>query len=76
MPALLLWARRFRLASGLTGHKKGWLVPLIAAIVFSLWAAEFRLTQTNFDFAQANSPTSRKYLPETMGGGVALPRLR
>ena len=24
------------------------------------------------DFTQANSPTTRKYLPETMGGGVAL----
>jgi hypothetical protein len=26
----------------------------------------------DLDYTQANSPTSRKYLPETMGGGVAL----
>jgi hypothetical protein len=28
--------------------------------------------ETKIDFAQANSPTKSKYLPETMGGGVAL----
>ncbi len=28
--------------------------------------------QVKIDFTQANSPTSVKYLPETMGGGVAL----
>jgi len=27
---------------------------------------------TRIDYAQANSPTTSKYLPETMGGGVAL----
>jgi hypothetical protein len=27
---------------------------------------------TRIDFTQANSPTKSKYLPETMGGGVAL----
>ena len=29
-------------------------------------------TETRIDYAQANSPTTTKYLPETMGGGVAL----
>jgi hypothetical protein len=28
--------------------------------------------ETKIDFTQANSPTKSKYLPETMGGGVAL----
>jgi hypothetical protein len=28
--------------------------------------------ETRIDFTQANSPTTNKYLPETMGGGVAL----
>ena len=28
--------------------------------------------ETKIDFTQANSPTTSKYLPETMGGGVAL----
>src|SRR6201981_2471165 len=30
------------------------------------------MIQVDLDYTQANSPTSRKYLPETMGGGVAL----
>jgi hypothetical protein len=43
-----------------------------AGAALALWAAGFRLNYIQLDFAQANSPTSRKYLPETMGGGVAL----
>jgi len=47
---------------------------LIAVLfaVFAVWAADLHLTPIDLDFTQANSPTSRKYLPETMGGGVAL----
>jgi len=41
-------------------------VPLI------LSAALFQFERVDIDFAHANSPTTRKYLPETMGGGVAL----
>lgn len=40
--------------------------------VLSLWAAEIHLGYVPLAFSQANSATSRKYLPETMGGGVAL----
>jgi hypothetical protein len=72
MPRLLCSGRRLHLRSGLTGHKRRWSVLLIGGIVFSLWAAEFRFTLINLEYVQSNSPTSRKYLPETMGGGVAL----
>jgi hypothetical protein len=37
-----------------------------------LCAATLQLNYVELEFAQANSPTTRKYLPETMGGGVAL----
>ena len=37
-----------------------------------LCAATLQLHYVDIDFTHANSPTSRKYLPETMGGGVAL----
>jgi hypothetical protein len=42
------------------------LVPIV------LSAATVQLLRTDLDFTHANSPTTRKYLPETMGGGVAL----
>ncbi len=58
MRGWLMWGRRLRL-------------PLLGAVL-TLCAAELRFTQSNLEFTQANSPTSRKYLPETMGGGVAL----
>jgi hypothetical protein len=35
-------------------------------------AVEIELRQADIPFTHANSATSRKYLPETMGGGVAL----
>jgi len=38
----------------------------------ALGAAGLRLISEDIGFTQANSPTSHKYLPETMGGGVAL----
>jgi hypothetical protein len=54
-----------------------WLPP--ALLVCALWAAGTEGIQLvdataalKIDFTQANSPTTRKYLPETMGGGVAL----
>src|SRR5260370_36705849 len=50
--------------------RRSWAALLGAAWV--LWAADFQFTKIDLDFTQANSPTSRKYLPETMGGGVAL----
>jgi enediyne biosynthesis protein E4 len=53
----------------LSGGSRHWLTLLAAACV--LWAADFQFTRIDLDFTQANSPTSRKYLPETMGGGVA-----
>jgi hypothetical protein len=37
-----------------------------------LCAAAFQLRYVEFNFTHANSATTRKYLPETMGGGVAL----
>jgi hypothetical protein len=42
------------------------LLPMI------LSAVEIGLRQADIPFRHENSPTSRKYLPETMGGGVAL----
>src|SRR5882762_567950 len=38
----------------------------------ALAAAALQLISVEIDFTHANSPTTRKYLPETMGGGVAL----
>jgi hypothetical protein len=38
----------------------------------ALSAGGLQLLHVEVDFTHANSPTSRKYLPETMGGGVAL----
>jgi hypothetical protein len=46
--------------------------PIFVTTACVLWAADIQLTRIDLDFTQANSPTSRKYLPETMGGGVAL----
>ena len=42
------------------------------AIPLILSAAAFQLDRVDLDFVHANSPTTRKYLLETMGGGVAL----
>jgi hypothetical protein len=42
------------------------LMPLVVS------AVEIELRQADMQFRHENSPTSRKYLPETMGGGVAL----
>ena len=49
-------------------------VPVFISVgaALSLWAAEIHLGYVPLAFSQANSATSRKYLPETMGGGVAL----
>src|SRR5439155_14412836 len=44
----------------------------ILALAIALYAADLQLVQVDLEYTQANSPTSRKYLPETMGGGVAL----
>jgi hypothetical protein len=41
-------------------------------VLCALPAATLQLTYVDIDFTHANSPTTRKYLPETMGGGVAL----
>jgi hypothetical protein len=41
-------------------------------IPIALCAAGLQFVQVDIDFVHANSPTSRKYLPETMGGGVAV----
>jgi hypothetical protein len=41
-------------------------------IPIGLCAASLEFVQVDIDFVHANSPTSRKYLPETMGGGVAV----
>jgi hypothetical protein len=38
----------------------------------ALLLAALQLVPVELDFTQANSPTGRKYLPETMGGGVAV----
>lgn len=51
--------------------------PLRSAAVLlvpvAFWAAVgMRFVQVDLDFVHANSATSRKYLLETMGGGVAL----
>jgi enediyne biosynthesis protein E4 len=58
------------------------LLCVSLALVFGLWAhkitdaPEVRFTdetqRSKIDFRMENSPTTRKYLPETMGGGVAL----
>jgi len=48
------------------------LLVLAAAVALFAATAGLQLVQVDLDYAQANSPTSRKYLPETMGGGVAL----
>src|SRR5215813_7201391 len=45
---------------------------LALPFAFALYAASLHMTQIDLDYTQASSPTSRKYLPETMGGGVAL----
>jgi hypothetical protein len=44
----------------------------VIVLPLALSAAGLQLLQMDIDFTHANSPTSRKYLPETMGGGVAL----
>src|SRR2546427_277524 len=44
----------------------------VLLIPLALGAAGFELIHVDLDFIHANSPTTRKYLPETMGGGVAL----
>jgi hypothetical protein len=51
----------------MTGVQKALvLLPLVAS------ALEIELRLAEIPFVHANSPTTRKYLPETMGGGVAL----
>lgn len=46
---------------------------VLVLVAFCAFAATgLQLLSTDIAFTQANSPTSRKYLPETMGGGVAL----
>src|SRR5215510_1588982 len=47
-----------------------WLMSVAACC--AICAAGLQFTYVETGFTQANSPTSRKYLPETMGGGVAL----
>ena len=46
------------------------MLLLIAICAFA--AGGLQLVSRDIAFTHANSPTSRKYLPETMGGGVAL----
>jgi enediyne biosynthesis protein E4 len=46
-----------------------WLIPVTFC---ALSAAGLQFVYSDIGFTHANSPTSRKYLPETMGGGVAL----
>ena len=44
-----------------------------AAVLLAVQPAVFEeVATTGIDFRHENSPTSNKYLPETMGGGVAL----
>jgi hypothetical protein len=45
---------------------------LVIFLTVALYAASLHLTQIDLNYVHANSRTSRKYLPETMGGGVAL----
>src|ERR1700716_3178678 len=58
-------------------HGTRWIVILWAACLFAATTATgVRFTdataQNKLDFKHENSPTSNKYLLETMGGGVAL----
>lgn len=46
--------------------------PVVLVPVALCAAAGIQFVRVDLDFAHANSATSRKYLPETMGGGVAL----
>jgi hypothetical protein len=55
----------------------GWLGALISTAVLTIAQGpevQFKdiTAQSHLDFTQENSPTSNKYLIETMGGGVAL----
>ncbi len=45
---------------------------IAVALPLVLSAAVFQFERVDIDFVHANSPTTRKYLLETMGGGVAL----
>src|SRR5713226_4514750 len=51
-----------------------WLIPLLVCVAILAFATQsFELFHpTGIDFTLRNSPTSQKYLIETMGGGVAL----
>ena len=58
-------------------HRTHWIALLGAACVFAATTATaVRFTdataQSKLDFKHEGSPTSNKYLLETMGGGVAL----
>jgi len=48
------------------------VMSLMAVAACAICAAGLPFTYVETSFTHANSPTSRKYLPETMGGGVAL----
>jgi hypothetical protein len=55
-----------------------WLIIVVAAVVAAVQETAPFVTlvdvtaQTGIDFRHENSPTTRKYLIETMGGGVAV----
>ena len=45
---------------------------VLLAVSCALGATGLHLISADIGFTHANSPTTRKYLPETMGGGVAV----
>src|SRR5438876_131397 len=55
-PRILLWTASCALAVA--------TVPIVQLVNAT--------AESGIDYTQANSPTTSKYLPETMGGGVAL----
>src|SRR3954452_19251327 len=86
LPRITCWSSGKRKASsggkssrrGRPDHRMrrlGYLCLAIAvAIAAAVPAAQFvnATSATKIEFTQANSATTAKYLPETMGGGVAV----
>ncbi|MCX6598111.1 MAG: CRTAC1 family protein [Acidobacteria bacterium] len=66
-----MW-RPNRLRAGLLGLPAGAALALAASAVFSGTQMVDATASWKLDFTHRNSPTASKYLPEAMGGGVAI----